>query len=248
MARDMLRGFDRFTFTAEARGRVRSFDVYAAGEGPPLLVLQELPGLEAETEKLARRLMCDGFRVYLPHFLGPLGKFSLAGNTVRLLCLRHLFHVFTHDRSSPIVDWFRALVAEISRRESRQGVGVIGMCLTGNFALALMAEPEVVGAVASQPSFPGGPGRRLRESIGMSEDETAAAKQGMQRHGPAVAMRYADDRLCPAEKLDALEAAFAPDIILRTFDGDGHSLLTHDLNPDAYDLVRQYFRQRMGLA
>ena len=73
----MLDDFEKFAFTAPARGRDTTLDVYVAGKGPPLLVMQELPGLEARTEAFARRLVADGFRVYLPHYLGPLGKFSL---------------------------------------------------------------------------------------------------------------------------------------------------------------------------
>nr|BFE50970.1 hypothetical protein GCM10017745_43970 [Saccharothrix mutabilis subsp. capreolus] len=36
----------------------------------------------------------------------------------------------------------------------RPGVGAIGMCFTGNFALTMMLEPAVLAPVLAQPSLP----------------------------------------------------------------------------------------------
>ena len=49
------------------------------------------------------------------------------------------------------------------------GVGAVGMCFTGSFALAMMTEPAVVAPVLSQPSLPlpAGPGSAKRRGASM---------------------------------------------------------------------------------
>ena len=60
----------------------------------------------------------------------------------------------TSDRSSPIADWVRLLCREVRDQRGVKGVGVIGMCLTGNFAIQLIGDDSVLAAVASQPAMP----------------------------------------------------------------------------------------------
>ena len=53
-----------------------------------------------------------------------------------------------------MVDWLKALARMALGACGGPGVGAIGMCLTGNFAIALMADPAVLASVASQPALP----------------------------------------------------------------------------------------------
>ena len=84
-----------------------------------------------------------------------------AAEMLKGICIRREFSVWATNRSSPIVDWLRALSREMHTQCGGNGVGAVGMCFTGNFALAMMTEPAVVAPVLSQPSLPlaGGPGR-----------------------------------------------------------------------------------------
>lgn len=235
-----------YPFTAPLDGGGEAtHTVYVKGEGPPILILQELPGIGPETYALADRLIGAGFTVYLPHLLGRLGRanrLTTVLNTARLLCIRREFSIFLHGRQSPVAAWIRALCADISARSGDAQIGVIGMCLTGSFAIPLMAEASVTGAVASQPALP----IRHRNKLHMSATEVTAACHAMQFKGPALAMRYEADRIASAEHMQALKGAFAEHLQVREFPGSAHSLLTLDFSEAAYTAMQDYFSERLG--
>ena len=58
------------------------------------MIIQELPGIGPETLRLADEFVAAGFTVVLPHLFGPLGKTDLAGNMLRVLCMRREFRLF----------------------------------------------------------------------------------------------------------------------------------------------------------
>jgi len=238
----------RFEFTGPLSGGGQtSHTVHVKGSGPPIIILQELPGIGPETFALTDRLMAAGFSVWLPHLLGRFGKANTATslvNTARLLCIRREFHLFLKGKQSPIAAWMRALCADVSHRNGGAQVGVIGMCLTGSFAIPLMAEDAVAGAVASQPSLP----ITGRNRLHMAEDEVAAACAAMATKGPALAMRYQGDKLCSPAHMAALKPAFGEHLEVMEIPGKGHSLLTLDFSAAAYARMEAYFRARFGLA
>ncbi len=241
--RDHLEGFDSFPFEGPlAAGDSASFTVHHRGEGPPVIIWQELPGIGPQTLRLAERLEQAGYAVYLPHLFGPLGRVSFAGNIARLFCMRRVFHLFAANRASPVVNWMKALCRHVRDRHGGRQVGTIGMCLTGNFALALMADDAVLAGVASQPSLP----VFNTPALHMSADEIAAARRGMKRKGPALAMRYEGDPICRAGKMQAIERAFGKGVIIRQFPGRGHSLLTLHWNEQAFQTVLDYLSARFG--
>ncbi|WP_425045610.1 dienelactone hydrolase family protein [Primorskyibacter sp. S87] len=232
-----------FDFAAPlGTGQNVSHPVHVRGEGPPILILQELPGIGPETLDLADRLISAGFRIYLPHLFGTFGKITMTRNVLRMFCVRREFNMFLKGAQSPIADWMKALVREISDRESESGVGVIGMCLTGSFALTLMAEDAVLGGVASQPALP----VFGRDTLHMSPEDIAAAHRGMKEKGPGLAMRFSEDRLAPSQLMRALERAFGEDLTTVEFTGKGHSLLTLDFHAPAYQRVEAYFAERFA--
>ena len=53
------------------------------------------------------------------------------------------------------------------------GVGVVGMCFTGNFALAMAVDDVVLAPVLSQPSLPFAIGRARRGDVGVSDGDLA---------------------------------------------------------------------------
>lgn len=232
-----------FDFTAAlSTGHEATHTVHVRGDGPPILILQELPGIGPETLDLVDRLTDSGFRVYLPHLFGTFGKITMARNALRMLCIRREFNVFLKGRQSPIASWMRALCRQIQADEGADGVGVIGMCLTGSFALTLMADDAVLGGVASQPALPlfGG------DALHMSAADIAEARAGMKRKGPGLAMRYTADRMAPARLMRAMEKAFGDDLKTVEFPGSDHSLLTLHFHDPAYRHVEAYFRERFA--
>jgi hypothetical protein len=117
-ATTQISDYTKTVFTAETRqGHTVSHDIYHRGSGTPVVLIQELPGVGQETLALADRLVDAGHEVVMPHLFGPIGRTSIGGNLVRVLCLRKEFSVLAANRSSPIVDWLRLLCHDV--RQSR---------------------------------------------------------------------------------------------------------------------------------
>ncbi len=244
----MLEGYEQRAFGAPlSDGTPVSHDVYTRGDqGPTVVIIQELPGIGPETLALADRFTDKGYRVVLPHLFGPLGKISLVGNLVRVFCMRKEFRLFEKNQSSPIVDWLRALCRDLKDNHGATGIGTIGMCLTGNFAISLMVDDAVLAGVASQPSMP----FNGQSDLHMSAEEVSQAREKLDATGPMMALRFDGDKLCQAEKFTALAKAFNDDkerINLVTLPGKGHSVFTLDfvkggeLTENALQSVFTYF-------
>jgi len=246
-------GYTRSSFSGPLTdGQNTSHDVYEKGTGSVVIIIQELPGIGQETLALADAFVDKGFCVVLPHLFGPLGRTSMLGNTVRVLCMRREFSIFESNKTSPIVSWLRALCADARKRHDVPGVGVIGMCLTGNFAISLMADDAVLGGVASQPSL----AIRDHTSLHMTDQEVIEVREAIDQKGHALAYRFEGDPLCTAPKFASYQQRFNDDaerVKLTTLPGKGHSVLTLDFvneegNPTrtALDNVLEYFRDRLG--
>lgn len=234
-------------------GKSVSHDVYSKGKGPVVVIIQELPGIGPETLSLADIFVAKGFTVVLPHLFGPLGKISLYGNLLRVFCMRKEFSLFSKNRCSPVVDWLKALCMKLRETHAVEGVGVIGMCLTGNFAISLMADDSVLAAVASQPSMPVNDQTQLHMSV--QDVEKISAK--LDKAGPMLAYRFEGDKICRAERFTAIDCAFnkkaAQRIQLKTLPGKGHSVLTLDFVDEeghptrqALDEIVSYFKQNLA--
>ena len=137
--------------------------VYTKGTGPHVVILPEVPGLHPATFSLGNQITASGFTVHLLSLFGKDGAPFRYRDTVRILlraCISKEFSVFAQNRSSPICDWIRAYCHNI-HSHTQKGIGLIGMCLTGNFALTMLAEPWMLAPVLSQPSLPFQPPKGL---------------------------------------------------------------------------------------
>ena len=245
-----MQGFAKTSFKAPIAGKPATFDVYTMGAGAPVIMMQELPGIGAEAIAFAKRLTSQGFEVWAPHWFGPLGK-SSALNMVRLLCMRREFQVFAKRQSSAITDWMRALCRHVAQTRNVERVGVIGMCLSGNFAITLAAEENVWAAVASQPSLPG----RDMSALHMSQAEIDASCAALDAKGAMHAYRFAGDKLCTAVKFEAIDQAFNGAklrVINNVLPGQGHSVFTghYDDAPgsptaNAFGEICAYFKAQL---
>lgn len=247
----MLTDFQKTTFSAYTGSTEITHDVYSLGaQGPTVVIIQELPGIGPETIDLARRFSNEGFRVVLPHLFGPLGRISMLGNLARVMCMRREFNLMAKHKSSPVTDWLKALCRDQLDTKGSTAIGVIGMCLTGNFAISMMADEAILAGVASQPSLP----IMRPNDLHMSQQEIDRARGRLEEHGPMLAMRFAGDKLCTAEKFTALAEAFNDDverIRLIELPGPGHSVLTLDfakraeVTEDAFTNVLEYFEDKL---
>jgi dienelactone hydrolase len=250
-----IEAYQKSTFTAPIRGGHEvSHDVYTLGDGDKLVVIiQELPGIGQETLALSDLFVASGYRVVMPHLFGPLGEVSIVGNLLRIFCMRREFTVFRKGDSSPIVDWLAALCREVKGQYGVAGVAVIGMCLTGNFAISLMADESVLAAYASQPSLP----IRSQEELHLSPEEATKVKTRLEALGPMHCGRFEGDKTCTGAKFDMLDKTFNGDgkerIIFHTLPGEGHSVVTLDFVDEQdhptrklLDTVMHYFDEKLA--
>lgn len=249
-----LSAYQKYVFSAETReGKTISHDVYSCGSGAPVVLIQELPGIGGETLTLADKLIDAGYEVVMPHLLGPLGKTSFVGNLARVMCMRREFTLMATDASSPIADWLRLLCREVRDSRGVDGVGVIGMCLTGNFAITLIGDESVLAAVASQPAMP-----FFRQgALHMSPQEIASSRKALETIGPMYVLRFENDPLSTIEKSECIHRTFNDDGCERikeiVLPGRGHSVLTLDFVDEAghptYEALQNilhYFSEKLS--
>src|SRR5215472_5328891 len=199
---DAVPGFD---VTAFANGE-REHEVYHAGSGPAVIVIHELPGLHPGVTALGRRLVDAGYRVYLPSLFGRPGVPYGAGEVLRQLprvCVSREFAMLA-DRTSRAASWLRALAAKAHAECGGAGVGAIGMCFTGGFALAMAVEPAVLAPVLSQPGLPMPVNARHRAALGLDPGDLAAVKARTRDGLCVLGLRFTDDRGSPRERFAAL--------------------------------------------
>jgi dienelactone hydrolase len=195
-------GFDQLPFTHQGR----THPVYRAGAGPAVIVIHEIPGIHPGMLGFAQRLLDGGYTVFLPSLFGRPGQPGSTGAVLRSIlrvCVSREFAILA-DRTSPVVTWLRALAAQAHGECGGPGVGAIGMCLTGGFALAMAVEPAVLAPVASQPGLPAPLTARKRAAVGLDAADLAQVKARTHRGLCVLGLRFSADRDCPAERFQRL--------------------------------------------
>ena len=121
-----------------------SREVFQIGHtGPAVVVLPEMPGITPELARFARWLRDADFAVYIPSLFGSPGAVPTADDgaeVMRRACVRAEFRVLAAGGTSPIVSWLRQLAALAHEECGGRGVGAVGMCFTGSFALTMTLE------------------------------------------------------------------------------------------------------------
>ncbi|UTP38660.1 dienelactone hydrolase family protein [Phenylobacterium sp. LH3H17] len=208
---DPLEDFQRRDFTFEDAAK----RVYVAGTGPAVIVMTEMPGISPHVARFARWVRDAGFTVYMPSLFGRDGAVPDADEgaaVFRRACVSAEFRAFGAGHTAPVTQWLRALARQAHADCGGPGVGAIGMCFTGNFALTMMLEPAVLAPVLSQPSLP------LDEPGGLdiAPDDLAAVGARLRADDLTVlAYRFEGDQVCRAERFAALSQALGDRFVAR---------------------------------
>ncbi|MET9885671.1 dienelactone hydrolase family protein [Streptomyces sp. NPDC006430] len=201
-----LAGWQCTSFSAEGF----THDCYEKGEGPGVVLLPELPGITPEVLGLADHLVSEGFTVVMPSLFGTPGKpVSLArtAGVFARVCVSAEFRAFATNARRPVADYLRALARDLASRTPAAGVGVIGLCFTGGFALAAAVDDSVLAPVMSQPSTPIALTAAQRADAGLSEEELQRVVDRTRHHGLCVmGLRFSEDRLSPEERFETLRS------------------------------------------
>jgi dienelactone hydrolase len=245
--------------------------VQLAGDGPAVIVMAEMPGISPQVARFARWVRDAGFSVYMPSLFGRDGAVPGVEDGTAVLqrmCVSAEFRAFAAGGSSPVTRWLMMLARQAHDECGGPGVGAIGMCFTGNFALTMMLEPSVLAPVLCQPSLP------LDDAGGLeiAPEELARVQRRLEREGLTVmGYRFDGDRFCPAQRFaayaEALGDRFVPRVLPDTaanpetppfFDqvvDSPHSVVTAHLIDEAgqptvaaRDEILSFFRFRLTTA
>ena len=181
--------------------------VHISGEGPAVIVIPEVPGISPYMARFARWVRDAGFTVYMPSLYGRDGDpvdLEVGQAIFKRVCVSAEFRAFGAGGSSPVTKWLRALARLAHDECGGPGVGAIGMCFAGNFALSMMLEPSMLAPVLAQPALP------LDDDAGLeiSADDLRTVKARMDQEGLTVlGFRFEGDRFCKAQRFAAYEQA-----------------------------------------
>ena len=263
-----LSNFTKETF--EAGGETR--EIYRGGTGPAVIVIAEIPGITPHVLGFAERVVEIGCTAVLPVLFGTPGLDLAAISPVKAvpqfaklitsLCVSREFTNWATGKTSPVIAWLRELAKAEHERCGGPGVGAVGMCFTGGFALAMSTIPEVIAPVLAQPSLPFAATKKQQNTIDISEaDLEIVSNRCAAADLKVVGLRFAGDRMVPQARFDFLKrrlgdafiAVVLPD---ESAHPDGpkakHCTLTEHLNDepgnpthDGLQLVLEHFRSNL---
>ena len=208
---DPLDDFDPRDVTLDSVTKV----VHVAGTGPAVIVMAEMPGISPHVARFSRWVRDAGFTVYMPSLFGRDGAVPGVEEGIAVFqraCMSAEFRAFAANESSPVTQWLRSLARLAHGECGGPGVGAIGMCFTGNFALTMMLEPAMLAPVLAEPTLPLGDPAGLE----IAPDELTAVAERLQREDLTVmAYRFEGDRYCKAERFAAYREALGERFIGR---------------------------------
>jgi dienelactone hydrolase len=260
---DTLTDFARDSFTHGGSTKT----VFRAGSGPGVVVIHEMPGITPEVAGFARRVVGAGFTVAMPSLFGEPGRPMTTGYLVSSLtrgCASREFANWALGRTSAVVEWLRALAADLHERAGGPGVGAVGMCFTGGFALAMAVDDRMRAPVLSQPSLPFPAGGKRKRDLGVSPADLARVRERAERDGQCVlGLRFTGDPMVPAERFARLREELGDRFLAVEIDSSrgnahgiprtAHSVLTLHLvdepghpTRDALDTVLRFFAERLA--
>jgi dienelactone hydrolase len=208
---DPLDDFDPREITLDGVTKI----VHVAGAGPAVIVMTEMPGISPHVARFSRWVRDAGFTVYMPSLFGRDGAVATVEEAKAVFhraCISAEFRAFASNQSSPVTRWLRSLARLAHEECGGPGVGAIGMCFTGNFALTMMLEPSMLAPVLCQPTLP------LDDPAGLeiAPDELAAVRRRLDQEDLTVmAYRFDGDRFCKAQRFAAYSEALGDRFIAR---------------------------------
>jgi dienelactone hydrolase len=239
--------------------------VYRAGSGPAVIVIHEVPGVTDKVAAFGTRVADAGFSAVLPSLFGEPGRPLSGGYALKSMlggCVSREFANWAISKTSPITVWLRALAKAEHERCGGPGVGAVGMCFTGGFALAMMVDDTTIAPVLSQPSLPFPGGKKRKQDLGISDADLARVKARAAEGQCVLGLRFTNDIAVPEARFQRLRDELGDRFLAVEIDSSpgnahgikksAHSVLTEDLvdepghpTREALDRVLSFFQERL---
>jgi dienelactone hydrolase len=166
------------------------------------------------------------------------------------------------DRAPRVTSWLRALATRAHAECGGPGVGAVGMCFTGSYALAMAVDPSVLASVMSQPGLPAPISARKRAAVGVDATDLARIQQRTREGLCVMGLRFTNDSGVPAERFATLRRELGDAFIgieidsapgnAAGIDPKSHSVLTMHLvdrpghpTREALDRVLAFLKDRL---
>lgn len=246
-ASEVLAGWTKGTFTAAGYTR----DTYRRGTGPGVIVVHEIPGITPKVTQFADDVVDAGFTVIMPSLVGTPGK-EVGGpylaQSMAKVCISKEFTHWALDETSPIIGWLRALARSLHLEVGGPGVGAIGMCFSGGFALGMMLDDVMVAPVLSQPSLPFAIGKgQRRGDLNLSPDDRQVIAQRAADGCQVLGLRFTGDKLVGtrfASLRELLGDAFIA-VELPSSSPKDHSVLTEQRDEASVTKVVEFLQAKL---
>ncbi len=244
---DVLTGWDRASFSAAGF----THDTYRRGTGPGVVVIHEIPGITPTVVEFANEVVERGFTVVMPDLVGTPGKSPSTpyiATSLAKVCISREFTSWALDRTTPVTAWLRALARALHAEVGGPGVGAVGMCFSGGFALGMMVDDIMLAPVLSQPSFPLARGRGdARGNLGLSPDDEAEVIRRAEEGCQVLGLRFTGDRVV-GTRFDTLRERLGDAFVaveLPSSSPRDHSVLTEQRDEPSVQLVLDFLAEKL---
>ncbi|TRU04780.1 MAG: dienelactone hydrolase [Microcystis sp. Msp_OC_L_20101000_S702] len=239
-----LSDFDKLELTFDNETRT----VFRKGQGPAVIVMHEIPGIHPGVVRLANAFCNAGLSVWLPSLLGKPGKkvsIPYIATSLGRACVMQEFTVLATNKNSPVTSWLRLLAQYAHSQSGGPGVGAIGMCLTGGFALAMMIEEAVLAPVVCNPSLPFALTPSRQSEVGVDENTLEQAKaRSAEQNICLLGLRFTNDIFVPSQRFQRLREAFGSKFLAIEIDSSIGN--PHGINPLAHSVLGVHYVDHPG--
>lgn len=246
MSTDILEGWTREQFTAADI----THDTYRRGSGPAVIVVHEIPAITPKVAAFANEVVERGFTVVMPDLVGTPGDEPTTWNlitSIAKVCVAREFTTMAMGETSPVVSWLRALARAVHADVGGAGVGAVGMCFSGGFALGMMVDDVMIAPVLSQPSMPFAVGSARGADLGLSPDDETVVIERAQQGCQVLGLRFDQDKAV-GSRFDTLREKLGDAFIAVELPSTGardHSVLTEHRDEASVERVLDFFVEKL---
>jgi dienelactone hydrolase len=238
---------DDWTLGSHTDAEATTHPTYRRGRGPGVVVVHEIPGITPAVLAFAEEVVAAGFTVVLPHLFGrpgaPMGVAEVARSFAQV-CISREFTKLATGETAPVAGWLRSLARELHAELGGPGVGALGMCFTGGFALAMMVDDSVAAPVLCQPSAPFPVGRRRAADLNLSPADLETVRRRAAGGCQVLGLQFAQDP-ATGTRFDTLAGEIGDAFLRVDLPGRGHSTVTEQRSQEAVDRVLAFFTERL---